>query len=296
MSFGPRAQALGRAALVLGAFYLGFGLLLYAATILEWGVLEGLRAIGAFEAVHGWTTLARGLLPLTIPGLLAAGVLYVLLVRAAHLPPAKWGWPDRPARRLVHGAVWGVLLAAATLGLCVAGGARITGETGAGPGYLATGLPLLGGLILAALLEELLFRGWPLTRLAEAAGKVGAGVTLAVVFAVVHLWNPDTSILGVVNIGLAALLLSAVFFAGGGLPAAWGLHTGWNAGLALGADAPVSGLAFRLPAIAYHPGPNGWLTGGAFGPEGGVAATAVLGAVTVWWARRMLAPTAEAAA
>jgi membrane protease YdiL (CAAX protease family) len=296
VSVGARARAIGRAAFVLAMFYVSFGLLLYAGTILEWAALEGLRAARAFELVHGWASVARGLLPLTVPGLLAAGVLYWALTRFFHRPPASWGWPHRPGRRLVEGAVWGVALALVTLLVCLAGGARVTGEAGAGLGYLAVGLPVLGGLALAALLEELLFRGFPLVRLAEAAGRTGAALTLALAFALMHAWNPDLSLLGVLNIGVASLLLSAVFLAGGGLAGAWGLHTGWNAGLALGADAPVSGLAFRLPAIAYDPGPREWLTGGGFGPEGGLAATAVLGAVTVWWGRRALTPATEAAA
>ena len=295
MLFGAQPRAVGRAVAVLAAFYVSFGLLLYAATILEWAALEGLRAVRAFELVHGWATVARGLLPLTIPGLAAAAVLYWVLARFLHRPPATWGWPDRAARRFVEGAAWGVTLSVVTLLLCMTGGARVTGEVGAGLGYLAVGLPVLAGLIVAALLEELLFRGFPLARLAEATGRVGAAVTLALAFALLHAWNPELSLLGVVNIGVASLLLSAVFFAGGGLAGAWGLHTGWNAGLALGADAPVSGLAFRLPAIAYDPGPREWLTGGGFGPEGGLAATAVLGAVTVWWGRRALAPATEAA-
>jgi len=38
----------------------------------------------------------------------------------------------------------------------------------------------------------------------------------------------------------------------------------------------VSGLPFRIPLINFDPGTITWLTGGSFGPEGGVAATVVL--------------------
>ncbi|HWA17121.1 MAG TPA: hypothetical protein VG817_11845, partial [Gemmatimonadales bacterium] len=50
---------------------------------------------------------------------------------------------------------------------------------------------------------------------------------------------------------------------------------GWNATLAA-FDAPVSGLPFPIPAINYMPGQPDWLTGGAFGPEGGALASIVL--------------------
>jgi membrane protease YdiL (CAAX protease family) len=172
----------------------------------------------------------------------------------------------------------------------LAGGAGLvfTGESVRS--WLATAVTLGFGLLLAALAEELIFRGFPLARLAAGIGKVGASAVLAVLFAGVHLGNPAVSPLGVLNVVLAALVLSAAFFTPGGLPAAWGVHLGWNAGLALGADAPVSGLTFRVPAVEFAPGRLGWVTGGAFGPEGGVGASLVMVIALiwlVWYARRV---------
>ena len=56
---------------------------------------------------------------------------------------------------------------------------------------------------------------------------------------------------------------------------AFGAHLGWNATLAALA-APVSGLPFDIPYIDYRMGGPAWLTGGAFGPEGGLLATVAL--------------------
>ena len=109
---------------------------------------------------------------------------------------------------------------------------------------------------------------------------------LAIVFALAHLFNPNVSTLGLVNIGLASLVLSAAFFTPGGLPAAWGVHWGWNAGLGLLADAPVSGLEFDLPVVDFTPGEPVWLAGGSFGPEGGLVATLVMMVVLAWLAHR----------
>lgn len=296
MAFSARARAVGRAAAVVVAFYLAFFVLLWGALIVEWIVLEGLRWLGAFGAVHAWAAVGRGIFDVAGPGLVAALGLYAVLSRRLHRLPATWGWPQQPGRRAAEGLAWGLALAAATLLFCVTGGARISG-TGEGVGrFVAVALPVAGGLAAAALLEELLFRGFPLARLAQAAGRTGAALALSLLFAFVHVWNPQVSALGVVNIGIASLLLSVVFFLRGGLAAAWGLHTGWNAGLVLGGDAPVSGLAFRLPAIAYDPGPREWLTGGRFGPEGGLAATIVLGLLTVWWGRHLVRPAEGGAA
>jgi hypothetical protein len=75
--------------------------------------------------------------------------------------------------------------------------------------------------------------------------------------------------------------LSVGFFLGG-MGLAWGLHFGWNAGLGLLFDAPVSGYLFRVPAVEYAPGPHAWVDGGAFGPEGGIVATVALIAGTLF--------------
>jgi len=70
--------------------------------------------------------------------------------------------------------------------------------------------------------------------------------------------------------------LSAAFWLPGGIWAATGVHLGWNITLAA-LGAPVSGLAFTLPMLDYVMGAPQWLTGGAFGPEGGIIATVIVG-------------------
>jgi membrane protease YdiL (CAAX protease family) len=224
----------------------------------------------------------------------AAIVLAAVAVYAALM---RLGWATRhmvglrgaalASRPLALGVVIGLLMAAAAIALALAAGSArvvITGEP------LLRFLPVAGSLALllalAALAEELLFRGYPLARLAAVMGKTGASVLLAGVFALVHVWNPNVSALGLVNIALAALVLSAAFFTPGGLPAAWGVHWGWNAGLSLLADAPVSGVQFDLPALDFIPGEPAWLTGGRFGPEGGLVATLAMGVTLVWLVRK----------
>jgi len=53
-------------------------------------------------------------------------------------------------------------------------------------------------------------------------------------------------------------------------------------------DTPVSGVPFDIPLLDYRAGGPVWLTGGAFGPEGGLGATIALTLaiyVTARWAR-----------
>ncbi len=273
--------------LVLAVFFVAFAAV---ATVL------GRLQTAALPAGSGWSGLGRGILALSVPGLLAAIAIYVVLVRRPGWTGARLGWPAPPvaAPAFGVGVLWGGAMAGGALLLGIAGGARIVMQEAPGESYLATAVPIVAGLAVAALLEELLFRGFPLVRLAQAAGRVGASITLAAVFALAHVGNPDTSPVGIVNIGLAALLLSAVFFSPGGLAAAWGLHLGWNSGLVLVGDAPVSGLRFALPVLEYFPGRHGWITGGRFGPEGGLVTTIVMTAALAWWVRRVKSETREA--
>ncbi len=185
------------------------------------------------------------------------------------------------APRVGRGLGLGALMAAFAVGLaCVVDRTTVhlTHDWGRWPIVAA---PLGVGLLLVALSEELLFRGFPLRRLADAIGPWGAMILLATVFGLAHLKNPDATAFSTINVALAGVWLSFAFFSPGGMGLAWGLHAGWNAGLALVFDAPVSGYPFSVPAVEYVAGRHAWVDGGAFGPEGGAVTTIVLVAGTL---------------
>jgi membrane protease YdiL (CAAX protease family) len=208
------------------------------------------------------------------------------------------GWHPRTGMplALLGGAALGAAMAACAVGLAVmAGRAGIT-ATADWRGWGAAALPLGVGFLVAALAEELAFRGYPLRRLAAASGAVRATAVTAFGFGLLHLGNPGATAFSTVNVALAGVWLAAALFSPGAMPFAWGAHFGWNATLALGFAAPVSGYAFPLPTLQYRPGAHPWIDGGAFGPEGGVVTTLVMVAGTaalVAWSRR--APRLEAA-
>jgi membrane protease YdiL (CAAX protease family) len=179
-------------------------------------------------------------------------------------------------------------MALAAIGLAVLGGVTVrwTGDAGL---WGVVALPLGAALIVAALAEELMFRGYPLRRLANAIGAAPATAVSALGFGLVHVGNPSATALSTVNVALAGAWLAVAFFSPGAMPLAWGAHFGWNAMLAVGFNAPVSGWAFGVPGIEYRPGTHPWLDGRAFGPEGGIVATVVmLGGVAALaaWSRR----------
>lgn len=175
---------------------------------------------------------------------------------------------------------------ALVLGLVAAGADWSTGTGSWADWGVAVGGTALA-LSLPALSEEIIFRGLPLVLFAAVIGRWPAVMLTSVLFALSHWSNPGVTALGLANIGLAGVLLGVAFYAPGGIWTAWGAHLGWNLGLA-GLGAPVSGLPLGIPHLAYQPGEPVWLTGGGFGPEGGVLATLAMAAavaVAVRWQR-----------
>ena len=253
-------KPLGIALLWLGLFA-GVGL----------GVWHGLEAVLPTIGGPLWWLARVGTFRLL--GFAVATLLVGRLLDRHSWSRLGWRSPRRIPWRFLSGVGLGVGLAAmAVLLAVVANRATVHLSTGGNSWYVA--LPIGVGLLTAALAEELMFRGYPLRRLADATGPGTAIIFLAVAFSAAHLANPDVDLLSTLNIALAAVWLGVAFFSNGGMPLAWGLHFGWNAGLSLVFDAPVSGIVFNMPG-AYTPGAHMWLDGGQFGPEGGVIGTLV---------------------
>jgi membrane protease YdiL (CAAX protease family) len=210
--------------------------------------------------------------------------------RVFGLTPVDLRWKDtgRPWLGALLAFGVGILLAFAVMGsAAVFGSARWSSDDGNLASYLFRIGLILVMLAPAALAEEIMFRGVPIVVLDRSLGRGAAIGITSLAFALVHGGNQSVTTLSIGNICIAGLLLGLVFFAPGGIWTATGLHLGWNWAMAA-MDAPVSGLALKIPFINYDPGQPVWLTGGAFGPEGGVLATCVLGLATILAAKKYL--------
>lgn len=276
---------------------------------IAWSVVFGLIGLGltllliAGGAVLLFGGLEPGLRALRVPGtaqvLLDAGArlggfglaTWIVGLRILGLTPAdlRWTTPGAALGDVVRAGALGAGAAlAAMLAALLVGAAWLSRDRGGIGDYLVQVTKT--GLVLApaALSEEIVFRGLPLALFARAAGRVPAVLVVGGVgFALVHAGNPGVTPLALANIGLAGVLLGALFFAPGGLWAAFAAHLGWNGALAA-LDAPVSGLPFAIPLLDYHAGQPALLSGGGFGPEGGLLATGAMAAalvVALRWAR-----------
>ncbi len=183
------------------------------------------------------------------------------------------------ARELGLGLVIGTVSIGLAAGLlAIAGDLHYTRQAGSAAAWLGANAQAFGLLAVAAFAEEALFRGYAFQTVGRAAGPLTATLLGSTVFAAAHAHNPHASVLALGNIFIAGVLLSIAYVRTRSLWFAGGLHLGWNWGMASLLDLPVSGLAI-LNTPLYEPAVNGraWFTGGAFGPEGGIAATIAFG-------------------
>lgn len=123
--------------------------------------------------------------------------------------------------------------------------------------------------ILVGWSEELVFRGYLVKNLSIRSKPIVGMVLSSLLFALFHLANPHANWFAFLGIFLAGLLLSFAYFRTGQLWLPIGFHIGWNFSEGVLFGFPVSGLdGFKLiqTTSTSHP----LLTGGEFGPEGGL--------------------------
>jgi len=201
-------------------------------------------------------------------------------------------------RDLLVGSVIGIVsLAIATAIAFVAGGLRFSLSSA---GIKAVALTLIFSALLfivAALAEEALFRGYPLQTLTRAR-LIWLGILLtSVPFAAIHLKNPNGGgMLAFVNTALAGVWLAAAYLKTRSLWFPLGVHWAWNWALGSLFGLPVSGITKIAPypiLVGSDLGPA-WLTGAAYGIEGGVACTVALIISTIFlWTTGLVSATPE---
>ena len=120
---------------------------------------------------------------------------------------------------------------------------------------------------IAAMMEEVAFRGILFRILEEAAGTRSALIASAVIFGVVHLTNNGAHWVTLLSVTLAGLMWAGVFILSRNIWVAAAHHCFWNATIFM-IGVPLSGEDWRAQAPFETVGHGSILwTGGAFGPE-----------------------------
>jgi len=130
--------------------------------------------------------------------------------------------------------------------------------------------------ITSAIIEEVLFRGI-IFRIPEE--KLGSYISLlisALIFGAVHMSNPNSSISAGIGLAIqAGLLLGAAFIYSRNLWFPIAIHFAWNFTQSAIFGANVSGNTLSKTLISSKIEGAEWFTGGQFGPEGSIQATAI---------------------
>jgi membrane protease YdiL (CAAX protease family) len=251
------------------------------AAVMVWAVGQLVTLLAPSELNDLWQlTISNVVLAV---GLLAASALMMRSVERR--PVAALGLPagrDAPRSLIAGFAIGGGFIAAVVVAQTLIGWLEPVPDSGSFGGWLGTVTGLALMLFLAAVSEELLFRGYAFQVLVEGLGVVPAVTLSAGVFGLGHLFNPEVGAVAVLNIGLAGVLLAGAYLKTRSLWTAIGLHWAWNWVMAAVFDLPVSGITFDVPGYdTVELGPDR-LTGGSFGPEGGLVTTLLLLPLIVW--------------
>lgn len=93
--------------------------------------------------------------------------------------------------------------------------------------------------------------------------------------------------MSVTVVTLSGICLATIRLAMNSLYAAWMAHFAWNWVMAVPLHAPVSGIDFEAPWYRAVTSGPAWISGGTWGPEGGlVAALGMLAGLAFFYARR----------
>jgi hypothetical protein len=131
-------------------------------------------------------------------------------------------------------------------------------------------------LLPAGFFEELFIRGYVFAVLRRSAGWRIALIVTSAVFGILHAWNPGADAESILAVTVAGFFLGALFLATRSLYATGAAHVAWNWVMAAALHTPVSGIPVSQPDyMMVDSGPD-WLTGGRWGPEGGLAAVAAM--------------------
>ncbi|GGR38606.1 CPBP family intramembrane glutamic endopeptidase [Agromyces mediolanus] len=215
----------------------------------------------------------------------AAGILVIVLwvVLFERRAIARLGLhkPARGIGNLLVGIVAGLALVSIPVLFLLFTGAYVVVDTPAGTTSGFSALPMVMAMLALVVVqgggEEVLFRGFLLQNQVHKVPAWLAVLLPAFVFTVVHqvLSKP----LPFITIFAYAVFASLIVLRNNSLWGIMGLHAGWNWAMGYLYGIQVSGLPNKTETIVnLAPADDApdWLTGGAFGTEGGLAAAVTI--------------------
>ena len=182
---------------------------------------------------------------------------------AAQGLPLRSGWTGEAGIGLAIG--WSIAIVCVLPMLLVGGIAIVLNLHGSAFGWLLADAAFFA---LAALAEEVAFRGYGFQRFIHALGPVGAAVGFALFYAMVQAHSLGASHASFAVSLVLSLLLSTAYLRTRALWVSWGINFGWKAIRALFFGLAVNGVSSHSPVVQGDPMGPFWLTGGGYGVDG----------------------------
>jgi len=190
---------------------------------------------------------------------------------AAQGLPSRPGWTGEAGLGLAVG--WAAVIAC-VLPMVVVGGIAIVISTQPSSwGWLLADIAFFG---LAALAEEVAFRGYGFQRFEVVVGPYGSAIGFALFYAIVQALQPGSTNASVAVSVIFGLLLSMSYLRTRALWLSWGLNFAWKASRALIFGLAVSGVTSHSSVVEGNPMGPFWVTGGGYGLDGSWISAMVL--------------------
>ncbi|WP_251859883.1 type II CAAX endopeptidase family protein [Clostridium sp. Marseille-Q2269] len=184
---------------------------------------------------------------------------------------------DRFIKKYILGFIVGVILFSLVVLLLTVTG-HINLLSGINTSSIIGLIVVLPGWMIQGATEEILVRGWLMNVLGAKYNSTTIGVIFSsLLFAIMHLLNPNASLVAFLNLFITGILFSLYVIKTKNLWGACGLHTAWNFfqgnifGFEVSGLQPGGGSLMKLKLVGSK-----LFTGGSFGPEAGFACTIVL--------------------
>lgn len=224
-----------------------------------------------------------------------AGMSVQLVLSFAPLYLLVWAWvrviEQRPLRttglerpgwlfKYVRGLVVGLILFSSAIGVMALFGwvaLEVAPRNVFRWSAIAGALLVFIGWMVQGGAEEILTRGFLLPIVSVRWGVPLGILTSSTLFALLHSFNPHLNPIALLNLFLFGVFTALYALQEGGIWGVFAIHSIWNWAQGNVYGFEVSGQTFDSSVVVnlMETGPD-WLTGGSFGPEGGVVVTLVL--------------------
>jgi membrane protease YdiL (CAAX protease family) len=252
----------------------GWRLLIFNAVFMVFGVLMKLLLVPVVGKEPEWT--ARNFLFIEAVSLAGSAACVYLMAKIERRRFADYGFTRRAAfgRRFWEGGLWGLATIGTVVGvMALAGGYSARGLATNGAALVENALLWAAALLLASLMEELVFRGYELFTLATGIRFWPAAVVLSALFGFYlhYAQKPNETLVDGLSVTLIALFFCLTVRRTGNLWFAIGWHWTFNFGSLFIFGFPNTGNRGGLP-ISGHlldsaTRGSALLTGGPMGAE-----------------------------